>query len=469
MKLIILITTFKRPKKLLSLLKQIYEQQQNKRIKLIVFEDFSTFNYENTKSFFINNFSNSTWFKASQHFGKPNYWLLIENLYKNVKEEDSDYIIQLPDDIGLVDDFFNQAITQFNQIKDPKKICLNLLQDNRTSKPLWTPVKQINKGEVFKVGWVDMCFIATKRFFKTLNYSIEPVSYSWSNNKNLSSGVGMQISKRLYKKYNLYQVKKSLVIHGIHDSVMHPEHRKITPLITNHMKDKVIAGLATMPERIKSLEETVNSILPQIDELHVYLNDFSTIPKFLKGPTIKIFRSEKEIGNIGDVGKFYTCEKIKGYHFTIDDDLIYPANYVSTFINEIERYQRKAVIGIHGRLFDKIPTHSYYHGFSEAYSCLRKVAFDKRVHIIGTGALAYHTDTIQFKLSDFETSNMGDIWFSLKANKLKVPLVVIKHANGWLKESEKYDKDYTIYNFCHRKEQMQTEIINSHNWQIPVL
>ena len=54
----------------------------------------------------------------------------------------------------------------------------------------------------------------------------------WNKNPNLSSGVGEQISKRLYNlDLNMYHVINNLTIHGDHESKLLPELRKTEKLI----------------------------------------------------------------------------------------------------------------------------------------------------------------------------------------------------------------------------------------------
>lgn len=54
-------------------------------------------------------------------------------------------------------------------------------------------------------------------------------------------------------------------------------------------------------------------------------------------------------GNIQDNGKFYAVDKIdkSSYVFTVDDDIIYPKDYVRRMITKVEEYGRKAVVGVH--------------------------------------------------------------------------------------------------------------------------
>lgn len=227
---------------------------------------------------------------------------------------------------------------------------------------------------------------------------------------------------------------------------------------------KVTASIASMPSRKFSLQETVDSLLPQVNEIHVYLNDYDHVPEYLHDKKIKVFLSQDESGDIGDVGKFYTCESIKGYHFTSDDDLIYPPDYVKTMIDAIEKHDRKFIIGLHGRKFDNLPVKSYYRGHTEAFCVLKNVIGDHIINVIGTGAMAFHTDTLNLELTAFQNSNMADVWFSKFANDKNVPLMCIGHRKGWIKHSNKYDHNLCIYRSCNRIDELQTQVINTTSW-----
>jgi len=201
----------------------------------------------------------------------------------------------------------------------------------------------------------------------------------------------------------------------------------------------------------------------------VYLNNYKHVPVFLRNPKIKVYQSQKHAGDIGDAGKFYNCHEWKGYSFTIDDDLVYPPDYVYKMIIEIEMFNRKCVVSAHGRKLTKWPVSSYYHGEFAAFSCLRAVAKQDFIQIPGTGVMAFHTDTIQPKMEWFKASNMADIWFAVECQRLQVPISIIPHKVGWITESRNYDSNNTIYNWCHRKDELQRDVINSLEWRLHVL
>lgn len=466
MNIAVLITTYRRPEMLLRLFGQIKEAEGKYNITVFCVHDGpDRNNYDKIRQWIKENREHWKFITTPLWLGKSQYYKTINRLYEYVRDHKADYYVQLPDDVQIDQSFFDEAVSQFAAIQDSKKVCLNLLNDNRTN-PGWVQFERVQRGHVWLTQWMDLCFISNRNFFAFLNFVVQPVSLSWAGNPERSSGVGMQLSQRLFRRgHNMYMVMKSLVAHDDHPSVMHPEHRKSTPLITNNMrKDKVFAGVASFPAREYSLKETVDSILDQVDHLYVYLNDYEKVPHYLKHEKITVFRSQDEAcGDISDIGKFYAVDEVSGYFITLDDDLIYPANYVDRLLVGIEKYKRNAVCTFHGRRFSAFPVDSYYRGKTRhVCRCLGTQESDQEIHFGGTGVMGFHTDTLNVDLSEFKHCSMADIWMGIICAKQNIPIVSLSHAAGWIKESAMYDRGTTIFEKCHRADDVQTEIVNQH-------
>lgn len=224
----IIITTYNRPDMLYKLLKDIESKKNNYKIKIFIFNDGSTENYD------LSEFD-VTHLKFFPNRGKKKYWEIINQTFNVVKSIKSKYYLYLPDDVMLIDDFFNELIRVYRLIDDKNKICLNILTDGRVNRTNWTNFNSIHYDEYIKTQWNDLCFLADSDFFSRLNYEIKPVPLSrWNGNSNLSSGVGQQISLRLYNmNLNMYHTKKSFVYHGNHESKMNKVERVVNNLTTN--------------------------------------------------------------------------------------------------------------------------------------------------------------------------------------------------------------------------------------------
>ncbi|MAS80426.1 MAG: hypothetical protein CMA28_02240 [Euryarchaeota archaeon] len=185
--------------------------------------------------------------------------------------------------------------------------------------------------------------------------------------------------------------------------------------------------MAAVPWREEALEKVVNSLLPQVDELNIYLNDWEKIPSFLDHTKINAVRSQNEIGDIGDRGKFYWCNKIKGIHLTVDDDILYPANYVEKIVEGMNRNKR-SVVTFHGSIlntpkFSEKQTVSHF---------AREVQSDVLVTIGGTGVMAYNTENLKIDFDSFKCDYWADGWFAIQAMETGVPIIALRHEQGWL-------------------------------------
>lgn len=246
--------------------------------------------------------------------------------------------------------------------------------------------------------------------------------------------------------------------------------------MSSRAKNPRIFNMATFPARIYSFADAVNSILPQCDRLNIYLNQYNHIPDFLNHPKINAVLSGDEMGNLGDVGKFFRCDQwTEGYVFTVDDKFIYPPDYASLLISKVEEYDKKAVVSCHGRILE-LPCTSYYNQCKEFFGLLGTVRKDTFAHELGTGAMCFHTDTLMgcnLSLDIFPRANMTDIYFSMFLQKHRIPILIARHSAGWTLLNTKHDESYSIHNtFNHSgKDQPQTDLVNSFDWMIhePVL
>jgi len=164
------------------------------------------------------------------HSGKRFYWWMWNRIFQDLK--DSDYVLFLPDDVTLHPDgeSISRLVNLFRAIDDPNKVCLNPLVDKRGHVCQWNTFDPVRTVDVWQTQWFDCCGLVNRAFFETLSYNVAPVPQEHFLN-NQSSGVGSQISKRLHAAgRTMYQVHESLLQHGEHASVMHPEFRQENPL-----------------------------------------------------------------------------------------------------------------------------------------------------------------------------------------------------------------------------------------------
>ena len=232
----------------------------------------------------------------------------------------------------------------------------------------------------------------------------------------------------------------------------------------------VVVGIASFPGREKSLSETIQSLINQVNKIYVHLNLYNSVPEFLNHPKIEVSLLPQDpdtlvYPDLGDIGKFYYVFKDKfpknSYCFSADDDLIYHPDYVKTMIAGIEKYNRKAFITAHARIFINYPIKSYYRDEAVFYPCLRENKKDVNVHFGGTGVMAWHSSIKKLTPDVFDYINMADIFVSRFAHQNNIPLVCIKHPADFVRESRSFDRNNSICRTQSRNDSVQTSIVNA--------
>lgn len=192
----------------------------------------------------------------------------------------------------------------------------------------------------------------------------------------------------------------------------------------------VVCGMASIPSRVDVLRVAVDSMLPQVDHLFVYLNGFDWVPEFLSSDRITVFRSG-EYGDYRDNSKYFglRCLEQDAYFFSVDDDIEYPQDYVSEMVAAIERYDRKAIVGVHGVLYGAGSRLFLDRGVLHFRDPLEA---DVPVSALGTGTTAFHTSTLAFDCLDFSQVGMADLVTAQVASRQGVPAIAVARPAGWL-------------------------------------
>jgi len=176
-------------------------------------------------------FVGKCFFHRLRHKGREQYYLNWQYAFEICKQSDDDFFLFLPDD------FLNVEHVKIKHIHSNVhgKYTYNLLNDGRP--PCWTPVKH-HKADIagvpsIRVSYTDCGYFTNRKTLEAIDYKQDFISMFRFRRPGASSGVGLTQSRRYYKKFiPMYIPQKSLCYHGEHESKMHPELRKIQPLIS---------------------------------------------------------------------------------------------------------------------------------------------------------------------------------------------------------------------------------------------
>ena len=160
------------------------------------------------------------------------------------------------------------------------------------------------------------------------------------------------------------------------------------------------------------LRAVVQQVLPHCDYLHVHLQnpDIELNDRWLQDPRVSLFTREP-----------YAASTIAdGYCIQVCDTHSYPSEYIATMVQAIERWNRKAIVGLGGILM--------LHPDSEWQLHTRDpLPHDMPVHILYSCALAYHAGVIQVPEFRFEGVDTA-LW----AQRHKLPEIAIKRSKNWV-------------------------------------
>lgn len=214
--LIIIIASYNRYDMLCNLLNKIAIQNKKVNTKIIVNDDCSSdIRYASLNQ----DFSDVTFLRSPFNKGKDRYWQTINELLAEVKKYDFEYVLTIPDDFDICDNFLDLIIDEHKTAKelDSQIIC--------TSYANISKIKRWNLPH-----WMDGDGIFDNIFFEKINFTIDPIKPS---GKNVGSGVWKQISQKINTfNFKIHKPKNIFITHlGHTDSKMHPQLRKIKKLI----------------------------------------------------------------------------------------------------------------------------------------------------------------------------------------------------------------------------------------------
>lgn len=467
--LVIMITTYNRPAPLQRLLADLIADAGEWRVLCRIYNDASSQPYPalppSTDNFQIE------YTMMPEHHGKTGYWRLINRMWRDLRPVRARYYLQLPDDVRLKPGFLAHAIATYEAISDPAKRALNVYLDHsRIGKPCWSRqlprIERFGEHSVFQTGWIDMNYLADQRFFAELDYHIQPIPATrWQHNPRLSSGAGAQISRRLGYR-GLYQVRECWLESEDLPSLMNPDRPAHEDLTTASL-DPIICGVASIPSRSAQLQRAISNVLPFVDHLYVYLNHYPSVPAFLNHPKIHVLRSQ-EHGDRGDAGKFFAAGWQRGFFLSIDDDILYPEDYVWTLVNALRalrREGRRAAVGFHGKIMQPA-VQNFYRGHAKLFHFTAALAEPRVVHLLGTGTAAFHSDDLPLSSADFAgPPNMADIYFGIACQRHNVACIVLPRPAGYLKPQPNLDE--TIWRQFHNGDDEPTRLYQSWpEWQL---
>lgn len=187
--------------------------------------------------------------------------------------------------------------------------------------------------------------------------------------------------------------------------------------------------MATMPGREDVLEKTLYSLVDQFDVVRVYCNNMTTPPVDVDFDNVEWIFGEHDLT---DNGKFYALDHITQpeWFATVDDDIIYPADYADRMFDAVKKYH--CIVTIHGRRLLGLDL-NYYRGHKHVH-CAHRHDKHQWVDIPGSGVMCMDTRYFHPRwLAHHELGRMSDVLVGHAAAMSGRRILAIAKRDQWVK------------------------------------
>lgn len=242
--------------------------------------------------------------------------------------------------------------------------------------------------------------------------------------------------------------------------------------------------MATHARRISQCADSVLTLESQVDEVHVYVNNFEPV-RLVEALTesgrslerVFIHEARECVGDIGDAGKFWPALEKNGsgddfFFFSTDDDIYYHPRYVQNMITALRRYRCLKVVSLHGKRFKgKIRSWRQDRTNVEWFHFNRVLRTDEAVHMTGTGLTAWHSSALPgLKLAElYETQhrNTADIQLARTCQRRGVGMICLAHPEQCVQLNPTINHaSESIWADSARQDRTLTDLVNSIAWKL---
>jgi len=176
------------------------------------------------------------WLDATKRLGKRQFWRSYQAAMYFAQRWRPKRTLFLHDDVEFSATLFDEADAIWDMTADdPLRRVLYLFsssKDEENGRWIHFPRKELGERSCRLTNWFDLqAFMVDLQFFELLNFRMVPIHPNrWLRKPTTSSGVGRQLTLRLFGRGNVYQAWPPLVSHGSEPSVANPEARAATDL-----------------------------------------------------------------------------------------------------------------------------------------------------------------------------------------------------------------------------------------------
>ena len=219
---------------------------------------------------------------------------------------------------------------------------------------------------------------------------------------------------------------------------------------------RVIAGMATLPSRAATtFPAALRSIIPQVDRLYLYLDGHQEVPEAARHDARIIPIFSRDEPGLAEGGKFLGLERETEncFYATVDDDILYPPNYVTRLAARLRAHGSRAVVGVHGSVLHR-PLASYNRD-RDLFHFTGELKFEQTVDVLGSGTIIFDTAVLRFDVRRWPHINMSDLDVAIEAAKSRLPMICVARKRNFLQALGNEQPD-SIYSAMTRDDLRQT-------------
>ena len=238
--LMLVITTYDRPQGAARVLARLREAVRRygdrKRTAVLVLHDACRRDYTAARILAHDLAARSLWLDARQRLGKPDFWKMHQTALLVAKAWRPRRALYLQDDLHFDADLLERADRIWSATAtDPQRRVLHLFasrEDEASGRWVSFQRRDFLEAGCRLTRWFDLsAFMVDRAFFELLGHRMIPIHRNrWVRQPESSSGVGRQLTLRLFRQAHVYQAWPPLVRHGFDRSVMNPEARAKRPM-----------------------------------------------------------------------------------------------------------------------------------------------------------------------------------------------------------------------------------------------
>ena len=194
-----------------------------------------------------------------------------------------------------------------------------------------------------------------------------------------------------------------------------------------------VAAIATMASRVDTFRKVLPVIHDQVDHVFVYLDGYRVPPSFLTNfDRVTVHRAD-DLGDLHANSRYLCLQDLPSptVLVMVDDDIMYPPDYVDRLVRALQWLEGQAIVGVHGRIF--VPPHQSYAKNALGLHFSRQLPQPCHVHELGTGTCAFISSSLNVDPRDWGRNDMDDIDLAIEAQRRGLARIAVPRTTGWLR------------------------------------